>query len=667
MELEDKLASDLFDSANYIKEVACEYDSGDALRQHKKQIQALAEQTAQKLKQNVYQNYALFIDTSKEISSLETEMYQLNHLLHEHEVLTHKLQALSVPEEKAIVQDDSNDQQEMHSIASLLETVEGCSSVTEVPGRYLVYSSHLVELDQESCEAVQLIRAFLLNDSLMIATHTKKRRGPVRYRFQALFELDNMAVVDVSDSDAVQNAFKVHMFPDSHFYQAESSEAKVKWVSVLESTKQKYKATHDTIKPETDVTASVKKSLSGNAAAQKQAVPIETFKDAPEQLDVFVAQRDFEKAILKIEDTKDKLKNYPDSHALRDIRVRLNHRINQLSEILMKELDSSHSGSLRGGPRAAGKVVKLLLRLGRSAKACELFLKNHSQIIDRELADVRSEGAVTLYISKYSSVFFHGLENAADEFLRAFGEHSASYSSFVVWCSDQMGLFTRKSISFIFDDLSTLSLIAECVKESCAACAELTKIGLDLTFILYNSYVPHLSKAITTTADQVIQFCTTSSEAENWMPQDFSKDQPKLEALEQELEILKIKEKVMNGCYLDLTALTVEFCKRLLSFVTDSLGFYVPQLYTVFFKSFGDMFHHIVKLHLNAARSEKHSQDVDFIHENIVYLVGIVLLTVGKKIKEKLGFDAKEIVELHDQLQSALDEKWTTPGDDGDV
>ena len=491
MDLEDKLSSDIFDSAEYIKEVACEYDSGDALRQHKKQILALAEKTAQKLKQNVYQNYALFIDTSKEISSLETEMYQLNHLLHEHEVLTHNLQVLSVPQEKAVVPDGSDDKQELRSIASLLETVEGCSSVTEVPGRYMVLSSHLVELDQESCEAVQLIRAFLLNDSLMIATHTKKRRGPVRFRFQALFELDNMAVVDIADSDIVQNAFKVHMFPDSHFYQAESSEAKMKWISILESTKQKHKATHDAVKVETD-TVSAKKPSGKND--QKLVVSIEMFKDAPEQLDVFIAQRDFERAILKIEDTKDKLKDFPDSHDLRDIRIRLNHRVNQLSEILMKELDSSRSGSLRGGPRAAGKVVKLLLRLGRSAKACELFLKNHSQIIERDLADVRSEGATTLYIGKYSSAFFHGLENAANEFLRAFGEHNASYSSFVVWCSNQMAVFTQKSVVVIFDDSSTLSTIAECVKESRAACTELTKIGLDLTFLLLNSYLPHLSK-----------------------------------------------------------------------------------------------------------------------------------------------------------------------------
>ena len=196
-------------------------------------------------------------------------------------------------------------------------------------------------------------------------------------------------------------------------------------------------------------------------------------------------------------------------------------------------------------------------------------------------------------------------------------------------------------------------------------------------------------QAITTTAEKIIQHCTSFSEAEKWMPQDFRKDQPTLEggfsvygfwifidldllnyplsALEQELEILKIKEKVKNGSFLDLTALTVEFCKGILSFVIDTLGFYIPQLYTVFFKSFGDMFRHIVKLRLDAAQSEKHSQDVDFIHENTVYLVGTVLLILGKKIKEKLGFDAEEIVELHDQLQNSLDEKWTTPGDDGDV
>ena len=65
------------------------------------------------------------------------------------------------------------------------------------------------------------MQAFLLNDSLMIAAHSRRRKGPVRYRFQALYELDNMAVVEVKDSDALKNAFKILMFPDSHVYQVQ--------------------------------------------------------------------------------------------------------------------------------------------------------------------------------------------------------------------------------------------------------------------------------------------------------------------------------------------------------------------------------------------------------------------------------------------------------------
>ena len=72
---------------------------------------------------------------------------------------------------------------------------------------------------QETHEEVQVVQAFLLNDSLMVAAHIRRRKGPVRYRFQALYELDNMAVVEVKDMEALKNAFKILMFPNSHLYQ----------------------------------------------------------------------------------------------------------------------------------------------------------------------------------------------------------------------------------------------------------------------------------------------------------------------------------------------------------------------------------------------------------------------------------------------------------------
>lgn len=43
-------------------------------------------------------------------------------------------------------------------------------SVTEVPGRHLIYDGDLAELDPESFTAVGKVHIFLLNDSLMIST-----------------------------------------------------------------------------------------------------------------------------------------------------------------------------------------------------------------------------------------------------------------------------------------------------------------------------------------------------------------------------------------------------------------------------------------------------------------------------------------------------------------
>ncbi len=149
MDVEQKLVAETFDVQTYMRELARDMDSSVELKKHKRAIQTVAEQTAHKLKQNVYQNYALFINTSKEISSLEAEMYQLSHMLNEHEALTRNLSNISLSAAPAVVGDISTEP-EKHSIASLLETVEGCSSVTEVPGRFLIYSSHLTELDQVS-------------------------------------------------------------------------------------------------------------------------------------------------------------------------------------------------------------------------------------------------------------------------------------------------------------------------------------------------------------------------------------------------------------------------------------------------------------------------------------------------------------------------------------
>jgi len=56
------------------------------------------------------------------------------------------------------------------------------------------------------------------------------RRGPVRYKFHTLYELDNLAVVNVKDTNVVKNAFRLLKFPDTRLFQAESPKAKVQYL-----------------------------------------------------------------------------------------------------------------------------------------------------------------------------------------------------------------------------------------------------------------------------------------------------------------------------------------------------------------------------------------------------------------------------------------------------
>ena len=515
-QLEGCLSSASFEVKQFIRDVSIKHDSAREWNQQKKKIHGLADRTAQQLKQNVFKNYVLFIDSSKEISSLEAEMYQLSHYLHEQNLLTHSLQSLSISvmENKTSMHEMErvDKQEQQHNISFLLETVEGGSIITEVPDRYLVHSSHLYELDRESHRELGEVRAFLLNDSLMTASFVvPQRQGPVRYTFQTLYELDNMAIVDVKDTDTLKFCFKIFMFPDSHLYQAESEEDKQQWIRLLERTKRKHKEVVDAAKREAvqrSRSQSVTSILSGGKGFDKGSIGLakerktlmeDWIKEVPETLDVYIEQREFDQAVELILSTKSFLKDISDSHALRDVRARLNHRINRLSEVLMKELEASPSGSLRGGPRAARRAVRLLIQLGRSAKACTLFLENYRQVIQRDFDDVKMEDSMNLYATNFAFTFFNGLRNAATEFERAFDKNYGSYSSFVVWGNNLLKSFAEKSSEVIFStrrkgntEGSPLTAITECMLSILKECDSLNDIGLDLSFALWDLYHPHL-------------------------------------------------------------------------------------------------------------------------------------------------------------------------------
>lgn len=155
--------------------------------------------------------------------------------------------------------------------------------------------------------------------------------------------------------------------------------------------------------------------------------------EIPEELDVCVAQRHFEEALTFLQKAKDYIAQFivsngqPD-HVIIDIQRKVEQRHNNLTEVLMKELEVNPDKSLQGGLRAARRAVRLLNQLGRSTQSCDLFLKLCSSMLKAQYKRVKREGSILMYVRHLSTVVFTNMCHMTEEFLRAFPNSSSCFS-----------------------------------------------------------------------------------------------------------------------------------------------------------------------------------------------------------------------------------------------
>lgn len=493
--LRRQLESGGFAAAEYVKQLSQQSDGDRDLQEHRQRIQALQEETAQSLKRNVYQNYRQFIETAREISYLESEMYQLSHILTEQKgIMEAVTQALLLQADRddpalgarrAAAADPflplsakeaaASEEGRQRTLTTLLEKVEGCRDLLpESPGKYLVYNGDLLEYDADHMAQIQRVHAFLMNDCLLVATALPNRRGA--YRYDALYPLEGLAVVNVKDNPPMKDMFKLLMFPESRIFQAENAKIKKEWLEVLEETKrnralsEKRRLEQEALPrpaptpPESTNPFEEEEEEEEEPSAEEEAVDLslEWIQELPEDLDVCIAQRDFEGAVDLLDKLNEYLADKPVSQPVKELRAKVDERVRQLTDVLVFEL--SPDRSLRGGPRATRRAVSQLIRLGQSTKACELFLKNRAAAVHTAIRQLRIEGATLLYIHKLCHVFFTSLLETAREFEMDFAGNNGCYSAFVVWARSSMRMFVDAFSKQVFDSKESLSTAAECVK-----------------------------------------------------------------------------------------------------------------------------------------------------------------------------------------------------------
>ncbi|XP_069975063.1 exocyst complex component 8 isoform X1 [Penaeus vannamei] len=678
-----KLTAEDFNAERYVQDLSQSSVGGLELQQQRQKIQHLAEDTNAQLKKNVYMNYMQFIDTAKEISYLESEMYQLSHLITEQKSLLTSLLELSITGDRgpgSAAQEmievnpqevrQKRERENRKKLTGLLEKIEGCSHVMEVEDRYLVYDGDLVELNQDDYTAMQRVHAYLLNDSLMIAAWLSDRRGPVRYRFEVLYPLDQVLPVNIKDRGTTKNAFKVLIFPDTRVFMAPDAKSKQDWLDEIERTKankvtvdkqkveraqQQQKERHQSLSKEDSLEsnnpfADDDDSLNPFQEIQPPSVgPPEWVLELPEELDQAIAQRNFEDAVSLIDSGREFFDSAPKTAAYNEMRRALEGRVRSLVEVLQGELRVTPEKSLQGGPRAARRATTLLVHLNKSSQACELFLGHRGAILKAGLKRLRLEGKTVLYVRQLCSIFFHNLLETGREFTKAFPANRSCTSAFVVWAHNEVSNFASMFSRHVFTTQSTITTVAECISRADYHCQQLADIGLDLTFALHTLLLRDVEKWIRDGRDKMVEAVKLRGQEDTWKTLKYENKDQLNKFIEDmnDIGIANIQTYVTDELSVGLTNNSIQFSRAFLGYLEDVLRLFWPETEHLINESLTALFSAQLR-HCKASLDEAlFKNEIPNIRRNSAFLLDVVLTLAEHRYAEAVGHAHPTLPSLH--------------------
>ncbi|KAF7491551.1 Exocyst complex component 8 [Sarcoptes scabiei] len=466
----------------------------------RKSVQNCAVETNTQLKKNVYKNYQLFIDTSKEISYLKTEMSQLSSFLNDEYKLLESFLSISIggsktgltPSEKKEALEKAKEERERKMLqmsraiangpvpnkefSTIIDYIEGGAGMLDNRQNCLVYcDGEVIELDENYLET-QSLYLVLLNDALIITTLIDKKMPaknsinpqiPIRkYKFQSIIDLESIAVVNVKDRrySKFEMAFKILMTTSDKIFLTSSSAKKKAWIDAFEAAK-KFLRTNRLQRRDSifhssssidnndhlfnnlrqnsnlyDENSSVAASESGLSYSSSAYNPFEEknhekendndlelphwLMDLPDDLDVCIAQRNFEEAVKLVTKAQEHFYLYPkwcDDQMQVDLKLKIDNKIAELVEALSNELNIGPDRSLQTGPRASRRAVSLLVRLGKSTLAISLFLEQRKRLLKYYYKQQKIvDGATSSFMKRMTNLFFSHFVETTRKFMLAF-------------------------------------------------------------------------------------------------------------------------------------------------------------------------------------------------------------------------------------------------------
>ena len=484
-----------------------------------------------------------------------------------------------------------------------------------------------------------------------------------------MLDLSDIAVVNVRDGGGIKNAFKMLYALDSRMFCAPSKEAKTGWMTGIEEAKRNYRTgvqkdaqkfaefrlSQDLDSSEEDEIEEEPGKEDAATGTQEVQYPnllnVDWLIELPEDVDMCLAQRDFDGGVRLIEKGLAYLRDFPESTSLSAIRSKIDLRVNSLCAILEKSLDNSQS-SRHVSLRSIRGYVQLLIRLGRPKLARELFLRNRAFEIKNSFKQLKMEGATTLFITKLANVFFTALIETGKEYRKIFPKN-AHCSAFVVWGHSQLKVFVDRFSRQVFTRSAELSSVASCVKIAIQDCGRLEMIGMDMSFDLHHMLLKGTLGVMFDCRDQLLERGKHGAMEDDWIPVNYASQPERMTSLLSDMSSFGVKvDDFVEGDTITLSECTVEFARSVLDFLHNGLKLYTSESHTSFVQCVCDLFKAQVFQFDALLKMEDYKSKIDFIMRNVDFVSKRVFSLTQSKLEERVGHEITSVQEVADELDN---------------
>nr|CDS34372.1 exocyst complex component 8 [Hymenolepis microstoma] len=557
-------------------------------------LNRMTDEASAQMKRAIFNNFKLFIDASKAVTVLSTIMHQLDNQLVEQKRLCSGLAEKSLFLDGKSSNENKKSSKMIDDISSILSSVDGVSNLVKDSSRQLLFDADAIEVNPITYSKLGYFHLFVLSDFILVAKKQHDSYEMHRYKKQALYEIENVVVVDVKTTDSQKvaplNLVQLLVFPDSRVFQMESTKVKRALISTIDEVKRLHLTVvpTDDLEVETEVNSVAESGglnsdgldSSSNRLASLVSVdttpevdtmcfealagtipeiahfirrerpttvsttttrvnpfqmdsfnmaspPMSLNEDAwlweaPEDVDVAVAVRDFAKAARLISRARRRLaqlipsdsnQQHQHSHVsaaalgLIKLKERVESRAANLSAVLQEEL--TRAADRYSATQSVHSAAIHLSELGKTVLALHLFLAYRSGVIGSSLVrEVRQEGNQLIYLNRLSFVFHRGLVESVAEWNQLIeqlrkqpdfvGLDDAVTSKLCSWVLEETIRFCNQLKILLIDSRSISFYAMACASERIHAHAKKATelIGVDVTSTLDSCLLKSWQKAV---------------------------------------------------------------------------------------------------------------------------------------------------------------------------